>query len=173
MALAWEVLPSNLFSTNLLVIASTPRDGSTRVPFEQDTGIIRKGEEKTGKASACGRTLAGGAIDIASGVAAQIQQSGSLPEIAPGGTFAMTLHQVNRDGAGPYTCEIDTTGTGNNFQPMTVLTNVPGVGGNSNAKATDFPLTVQIPSGITLTGGAAGNMGLIRMSSIKTWVLTV
>ena len=79
----------------------------------------------------------------------------------------MTLHQVNRDGAGPYTCEIDTTGTGDNFQSMTVLTNVPGEGGNSGARAEDFPLTVQIPSGITLTGGAAGNMGLIRMVLLK------
>ena len=74
----------------------------------------------------------------------------------------MTLHQVNGDGAGPYTCEIDTTGTGNNFQEITVLTNVPGKGGNSDARATDFPLTVQIPAGISLTGGTAGNMGLIR-----------
>lgn len=79
----------------------------------------------------------------------------------------MTLHQVNGDGAGPYTCEIDTTGTGNNFQPMTVVTNVPGEGGNSGARAEDFPLTVQIPAGTTLTGGAAGNMGLIRMLAVK------
>lgn len=79
----------------------------------------------------------------------------------------MTLHQVNGDGAGPYTCEIDTTGTGNNFQPMTVLTNVPGAGGNSGARAEDFPLTVQIPEGITLTGGTAGNMGLIRILAVE------
>jgi hypothetical protein len=96
-----------------------------------------------------------------------MKQFGSLPEVTAGGTFAMTLHQVNRDGAGPYTCEIDTTGTGDNFQSMTVLTNVPGEGGNSGARAQDFPLNVQIPSGITLTGGAAGNMGLIRMVLLK------
>ena len=76
----------------------------------------------------------------------------------------MTLHQVNRDGAGPYTCEIDTTGTGDNFQPLTVVQNVPGVGGNSDAKATDFPLSVAVPEGITLTGGPTGNVGLIRMA---------
>jgi hypothetical protein len=78
----------------------------------------------------------------------------------------MTLHQVNRDGAGPYTCEIDTTGTGENFQPLTVLTNVPGKNGNSGARATDFPLTVQIPPDVNLTGGTAGNMGLIRKASV-------
>ena len=144
------------------MISSTPRDGSTRVPFEQDTAIIRKGEEKSGKASACGRTLANGSIDIPSSISEQIAQFGSLPAITPGQDFPMTLHQVNQDGAGPYKCEIDTTGTGDNFQPLTVTTNVPGAGGNSGARAQDFPLAVAIPEGITLTGGPTGNVGLIR-----------
>lgn len=79
----------------------------------------------------------------------------------------MTIHQINGDGAGPFTCELDATGTGNNFVGMTVMTNVPGKNGRSNAKATDFPLTVQMPAGMKLTGGANGNMGLIRMISCK------
>jgi hypothetical protein len=90
---------------------------------------------------------------------------GALPEVAAGQQFPMTLHQVNGDGAGPYTCELDQTGTGNNFQPIDVTTNVPGKNGNSNAKATDFPLTVQMPATMKLTGGPNGNMGLVRMTS--------
>jgi len=76
----------------------------------------------------------------------------------------MTLHQVNGDGAGPYTCEVDATGTGNNFVAMTVTTNVPGKKGRSGARAQDFPLTVQMPDGVKLTGGPNGNMGLIRIT---------
>ena len=53
------------------IIASTPRDGSTRNPFEQDTSIIRQNEVASGKASACGRTLAGGANDIATQLASK------------------------------------------------------------------------------------------------------
>jgi hypothetical protein len=63
---------------------------------------------------------------------------GTLPQITPGGMVSMTLHQVNGDGAGPYQCMIDSTGTGTNWQPMTVGTNVPGTNSNSKAKATDF-----------------------------------
>jgi hypothetical protein len=39
----------------------------------------------------------------------------TLPQITPGGTVSMTLHQVNGDGAGPYTCMMDATGTGEWF----------------------------------------------------------
>jgi hypothetical protein len=38
----------------------------------------------------------------------------------------MTIHQVNQDGAGPFECMVSADATGNNFQPMTVTTNVPG-----------------------------------------------
>lgn len=51
----------------------------------------------------------------------------------------MTLHQVNGDGAGPYTCMIDATGTGTNWVNMQVTTNVPGRRGNDrNGAETDF-----------------------------------
>ena len=50
----------------------------------------------------------------------------------------MTLHQVNGDGAGPYTCMIDSTGTGTQWQAIDVTQNVPGKNSRSNAKATDF-----------------------------------
>jgi hypothetical protein len=78
----------------------------------------------------------------------------------------MTIHQINGDGAGPYTCEMDATGTGNNFVAMQVVTNVPGRNGRSGARTTDFPLTVQMPAGMKLTGGPNGNMGLIRMRPV-------
>ena len=47
---------------------------------------------------------------------------------------------------------------------MTVTTNVPGKKGRSGARAQDFPLTVQMPDGVKLTGGPNGNMGLIRIT---------
>lgn len=42
------------------VIPSTPRNGTTPVPFQQDTSIIKDAEITAGTASVCGRTLAGG-----------------------------------------------------------------------------------------------------------------
>jgi hypothetical protein len=55
----------------------------------------------------------------------------------------MTLHQINGDGAGPYTCDVNADGTGQTFQAMQVVKNVPGRRGNSGAQATDFELVAR------------------------------
>ncbi len=74
----------------------------------------------------------------------------------------MTLHQVNTDGAGPYSCAIDTTGTGNDFSTaLTVLTQVDGQQGNNpNGQASDHTLAVAIPAGTECTGTVAGQSGV-------------
>ncbi|GAA6032514.1 hypothetical protein JCM8097_004794 [Rhodosporidiobolus ruineniae] len=141
------------------VDASTPRDGSAAVPFEQDTSIIRDREIASGKAGACGRTKEAGSLDVAAEMAKAV--AAGVPTAAADGTVSMTLHQVNQDGAGPYTVEVDPTGTGNSFQPMEVTQQVPGrdlpgIGSISKAKATDFPLAAKLPAGIQCTGGGPG-----------------
>lgn len=50
----------------------------------------------------------------------------------------MTLHQVNGDGAGPYSCMIDSTGTGMQWASIDVTSQVPGTNSRSKAKAEDF-----------------------------------
>lgn len=100
------------------VIASTPRDGSTPKPFEQDTSIIRDNEIKNGATDVCGKTKAGGNNDVATQLAGMISlsngisiaecspllcvavASSGLPTAAADGSVSMTLHQVNGDGAG-------------------------------------------------------------------------
>jgi hypothetical protein len=112
----------------------TPRTGSTKNPFEQDTTRF-KGQT----ASQCGETLEGGANDIESGTQTVLSQNGgTLPQISQGGQIMMTLHQVNGDGAGPYTCMIDSTGTGTQWAAIDVMMQVPGTKGDSKAKAEDF-----------------------------------
>lgn len=62
-----------------------------------------------------------------------------MPQISAGGMVMMTMHQVNGDGAGPYECMMDATGTGSGkWVKMQVATNVPGENSRSRAKATDF-----------------------------------
>lgn len=78
--------------------------------------------------------------DLAAAVAA------GLPTAAADGTVTMTLHQVNGDGAGPYTCEVSANGTGSDFKQAQVATNVPGTNGNSGAAAKDFPLVIKMPA---------------------------
>ncbi|KAI8824122.1 uncharacterized protein EV422DRAFT_518960 [Fimicolochytrium jonesii] len=142
---------------------NTPRDGRGRNPFQQDTAIIRDRDIASGRAGACGRTLGGGNIDIPAGIAGLTQELGTLPEVAAGQPMTITVHQINGDGAGPYTCEVDQTGTGENFQEATVTTNLPGRRGNNRATSlTDQPLVVNMPANLACTGGAAKNVCLVR-----------
>jgi hypothetical protein len=116
--------------TALAIDASTPRDGTRRNPFQQDTTVF-KGQRQVSTASGCGKTIQSGTIDIASAMADVIDQNGGLPQVTAGGQVSMTLHQVNADGAGPYTCMVNADGTGDSFVAMTVDTNVAGRGGLS------------------------------------------
>jgi len=100
---------------------------------EEDDG--NQGEARTG----CGMTIQAGEINIPTAMQSVITQNGGLPQVSPGGELTMTLHQVNADGAGPYECMIDQTGTGASFTPITVTQNVPGQDGRDRAGSeTDF-----------------------------------
>jgi hypothetical protein len=89
---------------------------------------------------------------------------GTLPQVSAGGEISMTLHQVNGDGAGPYTCQIDSAGDGSAFVDMQVTTQVAGKNSRSNAKAVDLPLKAAIPAGQTCAGNVAGqaNVCMVR-----------
>ncbi|KAI4952758.1 hypothetical protein J4E91_003230 [Alternaria rosae] len=95
-----------------------------------------------------------------------------LPTTADDGTITMTFHQVNQDGAGPLTAQIDATSAGTDpaaFQDATVMQNVPGIGigGLSAAAVKDFPVKVQMPAGMTCSGTAGGatNVCIVRMQN--------
>ncbi|KAJ7487415.1 hypothetical protein B0H11DRAFT_1720897 [Mycena galericulata] len=141
------------------IIASTPRNGALPVPFEQDTSVIRNAEIASGKTGVCGSTKAGGNNDVAAQLAAASQAG--LPTAGADGSVTMTLHQVNQDGAGPYTCDVSGDG-GNTFQAATVTTQVPGAFGLSLAAAKDFPLVAQMPAGMACTAGPNGDACIMR-----------
>jgi len=132
---------------------NTPRDGTRRNPFQQDSTRFR-GDNK----AACGQTLGGGENDnLDTGVKAVMANMGNqLPQVSAGGSLMMTLHQVNGDGAGPYSCQMNTDGTAQTWTDIQVDTNVPGRNSRSQAKATDFPLKAQMPAGMSCTGNVAG-----------------
>lgn len=79
--------------------------------------------------------------------------------------MTVTIHQVNADGAGPYTCDMDPTGNtlGATGQiPLAVTNNVPGANGFSQAKTQDFNMTVTMPATLNCTGGSTGNICTVR-----------
>ncbi|KAI1274884.1 hypothetical protein F5Y07DRAFT_192248 [Xylaria sp. FL0933] len=140
---------------------STPRDGTRRRPFQQDSTRF-KGDQ----ADTVGETVGAGDNDIEQGTQAILAETGDqLPQITQGGELNMTLHQVNSDGGGPYTCAINADGTGQTWEDITVTTTPPGENSrNRDGAATDFPLVAAIPDDQTCTGTVAGqdNACLVR-----------
>lgn len=83
----------------------------------------------------------------------------------------MTLHQINQDGAGPFTAMVDATSGGVDlaaFKTAAVTQNVPGIAaGFSATTTTDFPVKVQMPAGMTCQGtvGSATNVCVVKMQN--------
>ncbi|KAB5540480.1 hypothetical protein GE09DRAFT_1245609 [Coniochaeta sp. 2T2.1] len=143
------------------VDTSTPRDGTRRNPFQQDSTRFRGAAAAT-----VGETVGGGANDLEAGTKAIMAETGTeLPQVSQGGEVQMTLHQVNADGGGPYSCMINADGTAATWKDITVTQQAPGQNSrNRQGAATDFPLTAAIPAGQTCTGTVAGqdNVCLVR-----------
>ncbi|KAK4215681.1 hypothetical protein QBC37DRAFT_371776 [Rhypophila decipiens] len=140
---------------------ATPRDGTRRSPFQQDSTRFRGDAAET-----FGETLGGGDNQLEAGTAAIMAETGdSLPQVTPGGEVEMTLHQVNADGGGPYNCMINADGTGAQWTNIQVTTTPPGRNSrNRQGESTDFPLVAAIPENQQCTGEVAGqeNVCLVR-----------
>ncbi|KAL8348648.1 hypothetical protein RB598_001763 [Gaeumannomyces tritici] len=84
-----------------------------------------------------------------------------LPTSSDDGSIKVVFHQVNQDGAGPLTADIDATSGGTEasaFQKAEISQNVPGLGiaGLSGAQTMDFPVEVKMPAGMTCQDQVAG-----------------
>jgi hypothetical protein len=143
------------------VVTDTPRDGTKRDPFQQDSTRF-KGDQ----AATFGETVGGGNNNLETGTKAIMANTGDqLPQVTPGGTITMTLHQVNADGGGPYTCMMSADGTGAQWTDIQVTQTVPGTNSRNRAGAmTDFPIKAVMPTDASCTGSVAGqdNVCLVR-----------
>lgn len=143
------------------VQSDTPRDGTRRNPFQQDSTRF-KGDQK----ATVGETVGGGGNDLEAGTKAIMAETGTqLPQVTAGGEVDMTLHQVNADGGGPYTCMINTDGTATKWTDIQVTQSPPGENSrNRDGAKTDFPLKAAIPADASCTGTVAGqeNVCLVR-----------
>ncbi|GKT51517.1 uncharacterized protein ColSpa_11698 [Colletotrichum spaethianum] len=140
---------------------ATPRDGTRATPFQQDSTRF-----KGPNADTFGQTTGGGENDLEAGTKAIMSATGDmLPQVAPGSTLDLTVHQVNGDGAGPYDCMINADATGASWTNINVPVTVPGQNSRNRAGAmTDFPIKAEIPADQTCTGTVAGqaNVCLVR-----------
>jgi len=135
-------------------------------------GAGGKGAGAGAGATSAGQKTAKGTTEQGVSKAAGSGASSGLPTCSDKGEITMTFHQVNQDGAGPLTAQIDPTSAGTDpaaFQDAKVTQNVPGIGigGLSAAQTTDFPVKVQMPAGMTCSGSAGGanNVCVVRLQN--------
>jgi hypothetical protein len=136
-----------------LVDPNLARNCTTISPCQQDSTIIRDAEIQANIVNQCGRTSIAGNIDVGESTEDALA-AGAVTQVQSGTVLSVTIHQVNADGAGPYSCDLDeTSNTGNISQVLTVTDNVPGVNGLSQAKTQQFQIKVQMPQSFSCTGG--------------------
>ncbi|KIN05734.1 hypothetical protein OIDMADRAFT_141441 [Oidiodendron maius Zn] len=134
-------------------------------------GLFGLGQTGSGSAST-GTKTAQGSVEAGVAAAAGAGTKSGLPTCADDGTVTLNFHQVNQDGAGPLTASVDGTSGGSDvsaFQTAEVTQNVPGIGigGLSAVTTTDFPVTVQMPAGMTCSGtvGGASNVCIVKLQN--------
>ncbi|KAI9146225.1 hypothetical protein BKA69DRAFT_1120713 [Paraphysoderma sedebokerense] len=132
---------------------STPLDCTARNPCQRDSSIISRLEQMAGISGPCGRTLAKGTIDISASLAKFKSEGIPIARAEAGKTFAIRMHTINADGAGPFSCSLDTSGLGTQWQTLEVVQNIPGVLGiNPLAALQDRNLVVQMPANVNCAG---------------------
>ncbi|KAH9809678.1 secreted protein [Melampsora americana] len=142
------------------VVPTTPRSGSQPIPFQLDSAVFTQAELTSGRGPPCGRTVAGGALDLPSEL--KKAENRGLPDVGRSGLIRIVGHQVNADGGGGYSCAVDPTASGTSFTRSEMIVNVPGRNGQSNAQATNFPIVTQIPPGMQCSGGNDGKTCVVR-----------
>ncbi|KAK4456465.1 hypothetical protein QBC42DRAFT_190958 [Cladorrhinum samala] len=160
--LAAQGLSGSPPSVGFMVSDAIARNCTSISPCQMDTTIIRDAEIKAGTVNSCGRTKLTGNIDVGEVTEAQLAQ-GAVTQVQAGSDVNITLHQVNADGAGPYTCQVDETSNSGVFsQALPIKNNIPGVNGLSQAKEQDFNITVTLPKNLKCVGASTGNVCTIR-----------
>ncbi|KAK3984026.1 hypothetical protein QBC44DRAFT_302149 [Cladorrhinum sp. PSN332] len=149
-------------SVGFMVSDAIARNCTSISPCQMDTTIIRDAEISAGTVNSCGRTKLTGNIDVGEVTEAQLAE-GIVTQVQAGSDVTITLHQVNADGAGPFTCQVDQTSNSGVFsQPLHIKNNIPGINGLSQAKEQDFNITVTLPSDLQCVGASTGNVCTIR-----------
>ncbi|KAK8090524.1 hypothetical protein PG994_000029 [Apiospora phragmitis] len=127
-----------------------------------DTNLIREAEIDANLVNLCGRNQLIGNIDIAYHTENAIAQ-GAVTQVKKGSEITIMMHQVNADGAGPYECDID-EGSNSSLmvKKLTMINNVPGVNGVSQAMVKDFNIMAKMPDDVNCYGASPGNICTIR-----------
>ncbi|KAI0793628.1 hypothetical protein C8Q74DRAFT_1181555, partial [Fomes fomentarius] len=109
---------------------------------------VRKDVQRPSNARPCGKVNVAQNLDSSTAVTADAN-----------GQFQTTITNFNKgvDGSTLVTAKVDATGTGESFVDAQVLQN----GVRATRTLGSAPLTVQLPAGMTCSGGASGSKCLV------------
>ena len=127
-----------------------------------DANFISDVEINTNVVNECGRTLQGGNIDIGEQTENALAD-GNVTQTTAGSRVKVFIKQVNEQGAGPFTCDMDPTGNSIGVTGQTPLT-VRESEANGNGIIT---LRVAMPNDLQCTGGM-NQSPLILIASLSS-----
>ncbi|KAI0128587.1 GEgh16 protein [Xylariales sp. AK1849] len=137
--------------------AKSPASLSLQVDTTQaDANVINVNEITTNVVNECGRTLLGGNIDIGENTEDQLGNK-TVTSVTKGSNVDVTIRQVNSDGAGPYTCDLDLTSNGDGATGQTPLAVTEKDNQNGN-----ITLSVTMPADMACIGASTGNVCTVR-----------
>ncbi|KAH8204567.1 hypothetical protein TruAng_001196 [Truncatella angustata] len=144
-----------------VILSGQGAKGPASLPLQvdlskSDANIINVNEITTNVVNECGRTLLAGNIDI--GEQTEIQLSNkTVTQVTAGSKVDITIAQLDTDGAGPYTCDLDQASNVQGATGQTNLTVAEKDGGDGTIK-----LTATLPADMKCIGASTGNVCTIR-----------
>jgi len=127
--------------------------GHALIKPDLNGGTVRNDVTNPSTAAPCGA-----GVDIAS----LIDKAQTVPVTNGAVDATITNFNAGTDGSRFVTAQIDPTGTGKSFQAATVTTN----GDKAPTDVGSQPLVVQVPAGVTASGGATGNKMLVAFKTL-------
>ncbi|KAF3806658.1 hypothetical protein GCG54_00004290 [Colletotrichum gloeosporioides] len=143
------------------VILKAQGKGAASLPLQVDTkkadaNIINTKEITDNAVNECGRTILAGNIDIGENTENQLIAK-TVTQVTKGSTVDVQIAQVNQDGSGPYTCDMDLTSNANGATGQTKLQVQEGQPQNGIIN-----LKVTMPQDMACVGASTGDVCTVR-----------
>ncbi|KAK7733298.1 hypothetical protein SLS53_008195 [Cytospora paraplurivora] len=130
-----------------------------------DANFISLAEISANVVNECGRTLAKGNIDIGENTEDALA-SGDVTKVTQGSKVKVTINQVNSNGTGPYTCDLDQTSNASGTSGQVALDVEQD---DSSSNKGQLQLQVSLPDDMACIGSSQGNVCTVRCRNAQDY----